>query len=99
LLTKAQELVKWFTAHGTNKTQLWELDEFLEDADQKCRDVVSQSRWMTTIESIYGFDDDSYVKLSWSKGSTEYQKADPNIRVWEVEPFTQAVIRYRVVNG
>lgn len=98
-VNKAQEVVKWFKDNGDTYTSLWDFDDLLKDAKSVIsRDIVGQGRWTTSYESVYKFSDNSYVEFSWDEGSTESQEgSDPNLEVYEVEPYEETLIKYRSV--
>lgn len=100
-MNKAQEFVAWFDANGDEETDIWDLenDQLHETKSVIDREITDQGRWETFRRSVYKFDDESYVEVTWAEGSTEYQDTYPNITVEEVEPFEETVISYRAVKS
>lgn len=54
-----------------------------------------ESRWEMRESVVYRATDDSYVRIMWSRGLTEYQDAEADAEAEIVEPHEVTVTKYR----
>lgn len=99
-MNKAQELIKWFQVNGDETYSIWDFEQIKGDGYiPGTYEIEGQGRWETSFSAVWKFEDDSYVRLYWDEGSTEYQDStSPNISMIEVKPYETMVVKYRKVD-
>lgn len=78
----------------------WDDDDFVDDYEVITPETIEgTSRWNTFYSRVYKHKtEETFWKISWSRGSTEYQdNGYEDITVCQVEPHEKTIIEYRPV--
>ena len=89
----ASDLISWFSRQERNERITWE--DLPGVTVVHGPEITGQDRWATHHEAVFRMGDGSFVEASWAQPATKYQDQDPNMDLWEVEPYTEAVTKYR----
>ncbi len=94
-MTKAQNALSVLKDKSLDEI-FWE--EWLPEYVRTHEEDLEERRWYMVVQTVFEFDDGSYVAVRWGRGSTENQEDEGPFAVYLVEPYQFVEIRFKRVS-